>query len=295
MHNCLAKRISSEYNLTKPIWGGKIMTRVYRKADCVHCGKNAYIAAHGLCRACYQRNKKHGSPIYVKVRGICSIEGCGLPHESRGYCTKHYYRFLRHGHTDQTRSEDWGEKKKHPIYQVWMYLRRFRRLKTCSEWVSDFWKFYEDVGDRPSDQHRLKIINKDGLYEKSNVEWREIGISLKSEQGKEYCRLYSKLHRSKNREWYRNRSLQKNYGITLDQYNQMLDEQNGVCAICGEPEKAIHPNHNTNKPQPLAVDHCHKTGRIRGLLCSFCNRAIGFFKEDIDLLNKTVQYLTNNP
>ena len=74
----------------------------------------------------------------------------------------------------------------------------------------------------------------------------------------------------------------KRFGITGEEYEQMLKEQNGVCKICG--------NGKTDKM--LAVDHCHDTGTIRGLLCFRCNTGLGFFHDNIELLQKAKEYLS---
>lgn len=76
-------------------------------------------------------------------------------------------------------------------------------------------------------------------------------------------------------------TLQKGYGISVEEYNLKLKEQNGGCQICGRPPK--------NKS--LAVDHCHTTGKIRGLLCSYCNVGLGHFHDKPELLNKAADYL----
>lgn len=67
----------------------------------------------------------------------------------------------------------------------------------------------------------------------------------------------------------------------------MHEEQNGLCAICGNPEKAFMKT----KVMYLAIDHNHKTGEIRGLLCTNCNNGLGRFKDNIDLLNKAIAYI----
>lgn len=267
------------------------MSRVHRKAECAYCHEVKFIAAKGLCRACYARYQKYGEPKYTKVKTKCTVPGCEGEHVAQGYCELHYRRYIRHGSIEQTRSEDWGDKKNHPLYQCWQYLRRFRRLLTCEEWLNDFWKFYEDVGDKPSANHRLKLIDKTGRYCKGNYEWVEDQIKLDVKDKREYKRLYAKSHRAKNPDWYRNFALKKLYGISLKEYNTILEKQNGVCAICKEEEKIIHPKHNTNGYQPLAVDHCHATGQIRGLLCSKCNRAIGLMNNDPELFIKAAEYL----
>jgi len=81
----------------------------------------------------------------------------------------------------------------------------------------------------------------------------------------------------------------RKYKMDLEQYNQMLKEQNGVCKICGKPE--IHLNNWTGKVRPLSVDHCHATGKVRGLLCHTCNLGLGNFKDNSELLRKGAKYL----
>jgi hypothetical protein len=69
----------------------------------------------------------------------------------------------------------------------------------------------------------------------------------------------------------------------------MVETQRGVCLICEEAESA--PDKSTRKTKDLAVDHCHATNRIRGLLCSNCNIALGLFKDDPALLIRAAAYL----
>lgn len=83
------------------------------------------------------------------------------------------------------------------------------------------------------------------------------------------------------------RNLLRNYGITLDQYDEMFEKQEGVCKICKKPETSTIKG----AVKRLAVDHCHSTGRIRGLLCNNCNTAIGLFKENKNFMLNAIQYL----
>ena len=85
----------------------------------------------------------------------------------------------------------------------------------------------------------------------------------------------------------KNRELIRDFNITLEEYNQLLLSQNGVCAICGEPETST----NRGKIKCLSVDHDHETGKIRGLLCQKCNQGLGNFKDSLELIEKTKQYL----
>lgn len=96
-------------------------------------------------------------------------------------------------------------------------------------------------------------------------------------------------YRKRSPDTFRNIELKKNFGITLDQYNEMLASQNGVCAICKNPETTI--NHQSKKVQNLAVDHCHTTGKVRGLLCNLCNTGLGKFRENPDFLAQAISYV----
>jgi len=104
-----------------------------------------------------------------------------------------------------------------------------------------------------------------------------------------YTRKNSEKKRQQDRDRYhnfkdnwRNQNFKRTYGITLLQYNAMLDKQKGCCAICKNPCP-------TNRS--LSVDHSHKTGIVRGLLCIHCNQAIGHFKDDPLLVKKAMDYL----
>lgn len=83
----------------------------------------------------------------------------------------------------------------------------------------------------------------------------------------------------------RNNRYKTRYGITLDDYERLFALQDGKCAMCGKEQKH----------KRLAIDHCHKTDAIRGLLCSRCNLAIGNVGDSIDLALKMVQYLSKQP
>lgn len=84
----------------------------------------------------------------------------------------------------------------------------------------------------------------------------------------------------------RNRNLKHRFGITSEDYGSMYVEQKGKCAICG-----IHQFELSCR---LAVDHDHKTGKVRGLLCSDCNLALGNFKDSLESLKKAIMYIANS-
>lgn len=102
----------------------------------------------------------------------------------------------------------------------------------------------------------------------------------------EKVRLYN---RERNRKYYQDnpekvfKNRLRKFNLTIDDYNTMLKNQNYCCAICGLHENAFKKR--------LAVDHCHKTGQNRGLLCMSCNTAIGLLKEDSRIFEKARKYL----
>lgn len=81
----------------------------------------------------------------------------------------------------------------------------------------------------------------------------------------------------------RNAYLKKSYGITLEEWGVMFEKQNGRCAICGISSQEFWHS--------LCVDHDHKTGRVRGLLCRRCNAALGNLQDDVSVLQKAIVYL----
>ena len=84
--------------------------------------------------------------------------------------------------------------------------------------------------------------------------------------------------------------LKRTYGITQKDYKQMLKNQNDKCAICKKEESM--KDYRSGKVRMLAVDHCHVSGQVRSLLCKRCNQVLGFVKDNIELLNTMIDYLT---
>ena len=93
---------------------------------------------------------------------------------------------------------------------------------------------------------------------------------------------YHKTWKEKHPTGIRDGRLYSRYGLSPDGYNLLMEVQGGVCAICEKPEldgKRLH------------VDHAHRTGRVRGLLCGLCNRGIGSLKDDTMLVERALLYL----
>lgn len=93
--------------------------------------------------------------------------------------------------------------------------------------------------------------------------------------------------RSAHPDYARDINLRRNYGITLEDFDRMATVQDGRCAICGRVPQG---KHNQGR---LHVDHDHRTGRVRGLLCSHCNRGLGFLGDSPETLCRAAAYLTD--
>jgi hypothetical protein len=92
-----------------------------------------------------------------------------------------------------------------------------------------------------------------------------------------------KTRHKENPERTKNNDLKRLYGITLNEHTQMYEEQNGVCAVCEKP--------GDGKWKKLCVDHDHKTGKVRQLLCRNCNMILGQVDDNINHMEKLTAYL----
>lgn len=210
---------------------------------------------------------------------FCCIPNCFNAVVAKDMCETHYRRTLRHGSPDQTRPNDWGLKEKHPLIDSWRWMKKTQTSHQIYEGWLDFWKFVEDIGERPSSQHRLHKLVPELGYQPGNLVWK--GVNGSTKDAKEYARNW----RRNNPDKAKSSDLKKVYGISIEQYHAMLKDQKYCCAICKKTAE--------EEIRSLNVDHCHTTGKVRGLLCSSCNKALGSFKDSKDILNSAIVYLDN--
>lgn len=121
-----------------------------------------------------------------------------------------------------------------------------------------------------------------------NKHRREFPLSNKKGRGVQgickKCKAeWMRIDRIKRPDAYKEADIRKSYGIDLDTYNKLAKFQGHVCAICGQKERMRNRN--------LHVDHNHRTGIVRGLLCGNCNVGIGNLREDVNLLKSAIKYL----
>jgi hypothetical protein len=116
---------------------------------------------------------------------------------------------------------------------------------------------------------------------RANCAREECGAEfIRTKGGQRYCSPECSEGTSRDRYYAR-------YGITEDDFDRMMEEQGGVCLICGNPS----PPTRNGKTRRLAVDHDHETGAVRGLLCYDCNTALGMMQDDTARLGAAIKYL----
>ena len=217
----------------------------------------------------------------------CYVHNCTAQAVSHGLCDTHRKRVARHGTLENTRPNDWGQREKHPLYKSWCGLIRHHKFNIPNSW-RNFWDFIKDVPERPSGHAKIYRPDKTRPWGPDNFFWKETDMPEEARKDRAaYMRIWQQKRRSKNSYYGKNSDLKKNYGVDIDWFNRQFDLQNGVCAICHEPETTIIHGRKIS----LAVDHCHDTGRVRGLLCRGCNSSIGHFKHNTKILQSAMDYL----
>lgn len=166
-------------------------------------------------------------------------------------------------------------------------------LNRNKEQLKIYQKHYKE-----NNKDKLKKYQKDRYLEnkekilQNSKNWSENNKDRKKETNKKYRedinnkeKIYKKQSEwvKKNPKKRKSNELKSKYGITLEQYEEMLINQNGCCKACKK--------HKSEFTRILCVDHCHETGIIRGLLCHRCNSALGMVKDKIETLKSLIDYL----
>lgn len=150
--------------------------------------------------------------------------------------------------------------------------RRSRCRECDSEWSRAYYA-----------ANRARVLVAQRVYRAANKEKIQAAERAYYMANKERISAHQQIYRVANREKARSNHLQRTYGITLAEYDEMLEAQGGKCAICGKT-----PEENNRR---LDVDHNHDTGVVRGLLCNDCNSGIGRFYDNTSFLHRAADYL----
>lgn len=202
------------------------------------------------------------------MRNVCTVEGCGQFVVGRGLCRKHYMRVQRKGSVDDERKNARG------VCSVEGCDRPHQALGLCH----DHWK-----------AQRREVVRVAAVAAKPIRLCAQCGGPVDAERGtrgpRSFCsreckdreRIISGAAAVSARKSY----FKRNYNLTVEDVERMAAEG---CHICGTLD---WPGQH-NRPH---VDHCHATGRVRGVLCTDCNTGLGKFRDDPDRLEAAARYL----
>ncbi len=180
---------------------------------------------------------------------------------------------------NREKSKKWREaqalKKRHSILET-----EKAEVKTCRGCevelpISNFATYWHKQMDCYVHQSKCRDCQK-----KAMAEWRKNN----REKRKEYIRAYEFSRRNTPDGKIRNLAQKlKPFGLTLEQFNAMMERCGGKCEICGGTDFG-----RSKRPH---IDHCHKTGKVRGLLCLSCNQVLGRFEDSAERLRRAADYL----
>ncbi len=143
--------------------------------------------------------------------------------------------------------------------------------------------YREASKDERREYNRIYRQRRPEVQQQAQARYREANLDHVRAAGREYIRRARQERPNEFHQRDRARALKQNYGLTVEDYNERLTAQGGVCAICGKTEKGY-----------LRVDHDHATGRVRGLLCNYCNVALGQVQDNIATLENMISYLRSS-
>jgi hypothetical protein len=137
-----------------------------------------------------------------------------------------------------------------------------------------------------TERKRRKAAYQRDYYQRNRDRYREYHQKY-HEANREKRRAYARAYYRRNKIKWRISDLARKYGLTVEDYERMAGQQSGLCAICSRRPNVAEDSETAI----LIVDHCHETGRVRGLLCGPCNRGIGHLADDTSRLRAAVEYL----
>jgi hypothetical protein len=157
-----------------------------------------------------------------------------------------------------------------------------KRCRICGE-TKPLNEYYATPGGADGHRTECKACNLAQKRERYRSDPQKAIAAVKRWQqaNAAHVNAYRREYRKGRRDHDRDRHYQRKFGITLEQYDTLLEQQGGTCAICRRPPRQVR----------LHVDHGHGSGAVRGLLCVSCNNALGQLQEDVDVFWNAVEYL----
>ena len=187
---------------------------------------------------------------------------------------------------DRAKQKKWRDANKEKTKE------RNRKYREANKDNAEYQKSKKAAHRRWSEANREMLRQRSVQYRKDNAEqigeYKKQYHKLNREKINRYRKQYGLLKKDEER-WLGYR-LRKRYGLTVDEYKKLYEQQNGLCAICKQPEtRQVRGNVCL-----LAVDHDHNNGKVRGLLCHICNTSLGGFRDNVDYLQAAIGYLNQS-
>lgn len=192
----------------------------------------------------------------------CKVQGCLDKIRCKGLCRKHYARWLRHG-------DPLGGK--HHIHDDdELFASGKKTCHSCCE-IKGLQEFRDDLRSRDGYAYACRPCQ---AADKRN----------RRQANPEAVRAVENAHYMRTKDLHADQKFRLKYGITKAERDEMEQRQQGLCASCEKPPMG---QGHTDK---LFVDHCHTTGRVRGLLCHPCNVALGLLRDDPNIIRALLDY-----
>jgi len=245
------------------------------------------MAQNGRCILCQIHFSDHTRNLFVdhchvtgKIRKIlCTNCNAALGHlREDPDIIKRSINYLNYWHKENSKWE-WLDQPKMRHKRTFWSEGDFKKCSSCREWKEVNTWFKKTIrSDRGYSQYRPYCVTCNSKEIKNRK--RRIPSPKK---------VYTsfEINRCNQDNYY-----MMEYGLTLEDYNKMMIIQNNKCGICGREEEVLYIK--TQKPKSLSVDHCHQSGKARGLLCSKCNTGIGMFKENVENMENAIKYLEDH-
>jgi hypothetical protein len=224
-------------------------------------------------------------PRWEQIKEGCEVEGCDRPHNSLGYCKSHAARVRRYGEPGPATfrpAKRVDDEVNDPALQcavddcarrIWArgycptHYRRWSRHGDINHIVQPKWVPPKQCSKPECDE---KVFAR-GKCQQHYLRDYDAQRPPRPEQQRKTGRRY----------------ILRQYGMTVEDYDAMVAEQGDRCAIC----RGEHMGHNGHPNYSWSVDHDHVTGKVRGLLCRNCNVGLGFFKDELELVESALDYL----
>lgn len=194
----------------------------------------------------------------------CTIEGCGREHNARGLCNNHYESWRR-ANNPEVRARELQRRKDYYAANREVISAKSKR------------KYKMEPTPKRLASRQYYAEKKESISAARKTAWAQ---RSEEQRAKDSRRALDNKYRNL-------------FGVTLEKVERVFEQQGNACAVCriALPD-LLSPEKRRGTMNVPTLDHCHKTGRLRGILCNHCNRGLGLFHDDSERLRAAADYLS---